>query len=104
MPSLKRFASDYFSETKRRLTNLFAPPSPVQIRDRFFEEKLIHRSARAEPMRSKSEVIIADALTAAGVPYEYETPLVLGNEMRSPDFTIEDAERAARTTGSTAGC
>jgi hypothetical protein len=89
---LKRLASDYFSETKRRLTNLFAPPSPVQIRDRFFEEKLIHRSSRGEPMRSKSEVIIADALAAAGVSYEYETALVLGGEMRSPDFTIEDAE------------
>lgn len=89
---LKRFASDYFSETKRRLTNLFAPPSPVLIRDRFFEEKLIHRSGRGEPMRSKSEVIIADALAAAKVPYEYETPLILGGERRSPDFTIEDPD------------
>jgi hypothetical protein len=89
---LKRFASDYFSETKRRLTNLFAPPSPVQIRDRFFEKNLIHRSRRGELMRSKSEVIIANELDTAGVPYEYDTPLVLSGEMRSPDFTIEDAD------------
>lgn len=89
---LKRYANDYFSETKRRLTNLFSPPSPVQVRDRFFEERLIHRSGRGEPMRSKSEVIIADALAAAGVGYEYESALILGGERRSPDFTIVDAE------------
>ena len=89
---LKKYASDYYSETKRRLTNLFAPPSPVAIRDRFFEERLIHRSGRGEPMRSKSEVIIAEALDAAGIDYEYELSLTMAGDTRSPDFTIADAE------------
>ena len=90
---LRNYASDYFSETKRRLTNLFVPPRLTQLDDRFLEERLIHRSSRGEPMRSKSEVIIADRLAAAGVDYEYEVPLVAPDgTTRWPDFTIEDAD------------
>jgi hypothetical protein len=90
---LRRFASDYFSETKRRLTNLFVPPRLTAIQDRFLEERLIHKSSRGEPMRSKSEVIIADQLAAAGIDYEYEVPLVAPDgSTRWPDFTIEDAD------------
>ena len=44
-------------------------------------------------MRSKSEVIIANMLYEAGVPYEYEKELSLGQDgVRIPDFTIDDAE------------
>jgi hypothetical protein len=44
-------------------------------------------------MRSKSEVIIADQLIAAGVDYEYEAPLLgADGATRWPDFTIEDAD------------
>jgi hypothetical protein len=90
---LKSYASDYFSETKRRLTNLFVPPRPTAIRDRFLEDRLIHTSSRGEPMRSKSEVIIADQLFAAGVDYEYETPLQApSGSTRWPDFTLIDAD------------
>ena len=43
---------------------------------------------KGERVRSKSEVIIADALEAAGVPYRYEQPLHLGGyNPVSPDFT-----------------
>ena len=43
-------------------------------------------------MRSKSEVIIADRLAAAGVDYEYEVPLVApDSSTRWPDVTIEGA-------------
>ena len=89
---LKKYASDYFSETKRRLTNLFVPPRVGQLHDRFFEDRLIHTSGRGEPMRSKSEVIIADQLTAAGIDYEYEAALVTQDGTRWPDFTIADAD------------
>lgn len=90
---LRKFASDYYSETKRRLTNLFVPPRLTAIEDRFLEERLIHKSGRGEPMRSKSEVIIADQLAAAGIDYEYEVPLVAPNgSTRWPDFTIDDAD------------
>jgi hypothetical protein len=90
---LKSYASDYFSETKRRLTNLFVPPRLTAIRDRFLEDRLIHTSSRGEPMRSKSEVIIADQLFAAGIEYEYETPLQAPNgSTRWPDFTVVDSD------------
>lgn len=91
--NLRNYASDYFSATKRRLTNLFLPPRLTQLNDRFLEERLIHRSGRGEPMRSKSEVIIADRLAAAGIDYEYEVPLVARDgSTRWPDFTIDDAD------------
>ena len=47
-------------------------------------------------MRSKSELIIAEALANAGIAFEYEKPLVLDGQTRYPDFTIED-EISGRT-------
>lgn len=42
-----------------------------------------------ETVRSKSEVIIADRLLFAGVPYYYESPLLIGNiQTWHPDFKI----------------
>lgn len=91
---IKKYSSDSYSDTARRLTNLFRPPSLVEVTEfetRFLEERLIHRSGKGEPMRSKSEVIIADSLAEAGIEYAYEKPLK-GNDgnIRYPDFTIED--------------
>jgi hypothetical protein len=84
---------DYYSETLQRMTNLFNPPAPLKIKDRFLEEKLINISSKGEPMRSKSEVIIADLLTDAGTEYRYEKPLVgIDGQIKYPDFTIEDYE------------
>lgn len=46
-------------------------------------------TCRGEQVRSKSEVIIADALDAAGVPYRYEQALYLGGlNPVYPDFTV----------------
>ena len=39
-------------------------------------------------VRSKSEVMIADALEQAGIPYRYECPLQLGRAILHPDFTL----------------
>lgn len=48
-----------------------------------------HYTAKGERVRSKSEVIIADALNRAGIPYRYEYPLYIkGLEYINPDFTI----------------
>jgi predicted nuclease of restriction endonuclease-like RecB superfamily len=65
----------------------------VQINDRFLEDYLIHRSGKNEPMRSKSEVIIADSLAETKIEYFYEQTLT-GSDgyVRYPDFTIEDAD------------
>ena len=87
---LKRFASDAYSETARRLTNLFQAPSPVEVAGRFYEDRLIHRTLREELVRSKSEVIIANMLHERNIDYVYEKELQLGGESRYPDFTIED--------------
>lgn len=89
---LRKYSSDDRSETARRLTNLFIAPSPVVINGRFFEEYLIHRTARGELVRSKSEVIIADHLANKGVEYAYEQPLTIEGVTKYPDFTVEDME------------
>ena len=43
-----------------------------------------------EQVRSKSEVIIANALKAAGVPYRYEFPLLMDKNAEIPDFPDYD--------------
>lgn len=43
-----------------------------------------------EQVRSKSEVLIANALFDAGIPYLYEKPLKLYDKAVLPDFTILD--------------
>ena len=44
------------------------------------------------PDTPKSEVIIADALTAAGIEFAYERPFTgYDGTIRLPDFVIEDA-------------
>ena len=67
MISAKLGQGDDRSETARRLTNLFLAPSPITIDGRFYEEYLLHRTARGEIVRAKSEVIIADHLSNKGV-------------------------------------
>lgn len=89
---LRKYSSDDRSETARRLTNLFVAPSPIAIDGRFYEEHLIHRTARGEMVRSKSEVIIADHLANKGIEYGYEQPLTIEGVTKYPDFTVEDME------------
>ncbi|MBR4429787.1 MAG: hypothetical protein IKS75_00665 [Clostridiales bacterium] len=48
----------------------------------------IFKTLRGERVRSKSEVIIADRLYANGIPYKYECPILVGDEIMHPDFTI----------------
>ncbi len=43
---------------------------------------------KGERVRSKSEQIIADRLTARGIPYKYECPLERRSDIVHPDFTI----------------
>ncbi len=100
--NLRRYASDKHSDIARRLTNLFALPSPMPFEvdgtERFLEEGLIHRTKRGDLVRSKSEVIIANELLAQGIDrYEYEEALPLPDgRTRYPDFTIMDDDTGAR--------
>ncbi|MFL5614834.1 MAG: AAA family ATPase [Gemmatimonadaceae bacterium] len=97
---LKGFAAPHRSETARRMTNLMKEcrmlEVPLQKGSVFLQEGLIHRTSKGLPVRSKSELIIAEALTNAKIDFEYERALVLGGQTRYPDFTIQD-EIAGRT-------
>lgn len=49
---------------------------------------------KGERVRSKSEVIIADALNRAGIPYRYEYPIRLkGRGIVYPDFTVLNIQK-----------
>lgn len=90
---LINYSSDYHSETAGRFTNLFEYSNPIEYNDKFFDDNLIHRTTKGELVRSKSEVIIANALHTLGIDYTYEKQYK-GDDgsVRYPDFTIEDAE------------
>jgi hypothetical protein len=91
---LTKFSHAERSDTAKRLTNLFTTPNLVEHSSSLFLEKgLIHRTARGELVRSKSEVIIADILGQFDLPYSYEQPFA-GDDgsVRYPDFTVDDAE------------
>jgi ATP-dependent exoDNAse (exonuclease V) alpha subunit len=93
---LRNYSSKAYSDIARRFTNLFEKPEIVEYQKKFYENNLIHKTARGELVRSKSEVIIADALFDINIDYVYEKELSLGDDgIKSPDFTIEDAESGA---------
>ena len=47
-----------------------------------------HTTSKGERVRSKSEALIAETLRQENIPYRYEYPLHLRNEIVHPDFTI----------------
>lgn len=90
---LRDYSSVLCSEVARRFTNLFEKPNIVEYFKQYYEQALIHRTLKGDLVRSKSEVIIANMLYEAGIEYEYEKELDLGEDgIRIPDFTIEDVE------------
>lgn len=90
---LRDYSSMAYSEVARRFTCLFEIPNIVEHKKQYYEQALIHRTLKGDLVRSKSEVIIANMLFQAGIEYEYEKELTLGEDgTRIPDFTIEDAE------------
>lgn len=90
---LRDYSSMGSSEVARRFTCLFEVPNIVEYKKKYYEQALIHRTLKGDLVRSKSEVIIANMLFEAGIEYEYEKELDLGEDgIRIPDFTIEDAE------------
>lgn len=97
---LKDFTAPYRSETARRQTNLLADCRMLEIPQTrasvFMQDGLLHRTSMGLAVRSKSELLIAEALQTAGVTFQYEKPLTLGGQTRYPDFTIED-EISGRT-------
>jgi hypothetical protein len=92
---LRKFADPARSETAGRLTCLFRDADPYLLPDgkTVVDGRHIHRTARGDDLvRSKSEVIVADALHDLGLKYRYEAPLQFPGEVpRHPDFTIDRA-------------
>jgi hypothetical protein len=97
---LKEFTAPHRGETARRRTNLLSDCRMVefpQVKGSvFLQDGLIHRTSKGLAVRSKSELLIAEAFLSTGVAFEYEKPLTLGGATRYPDFTIED-EISGRT-------
>lgn len=91
---LRHFSQEAASEINRRMTNLFVPSAPVEIKLRnksvILDQRLLYLTENGDLVRSKSEWIIADKLKAAGIKYQYEQPLILDGVERLPDFTIRD--------------
>ncbi len=53
-----------------------------------YQERCIFTCRSGHTVRSKSEVMIDNALYTARIPFRYEDPLTLGNQVLHPDFTI----------------
>lgn len=97
---LLKYATDENSDIARRFTDLFADvfhegsmdmrPHIVKVKDQFYEDRLIHRTVNGELVRSKSEVIIANALHYHHLEYQYEPELSLEGRLCRPDFKIAD--------------
>ena len=63
------------SETARRNTNLFAGSVREQASDVPYATHLVHRARNGGMVRSKSELVIANHLIGASIPFIYERPL-----------------------------
>ena len=87
----KRYISDEYSETARRLSDIFGLPELKEINKRIYDKRHIHISALGEFMISKSEVIIANLCHSNNINYAYEAPLTGTDGYKiKPDFTIEN--------------
>ena len=86
-----KFRKPQQSETLSRNTNLFSLAMRPETVGVPHPENLIHRTAKGDLVRSKSEVIVADTLTRLGISYKYEEPLFAKDDptdFRLPDFTV----------------
>ena len=81
---LKKAALKGHSDAEKILATIEQPE-----KENAFQENLIHKTARGEMVRSKSELIIADALFHLNIDYIYEKPLTFQYQKSIyPDFTI----------------
>ena len=92
-----RAGRDDDREALLRNTNMFVLAVRLDSVDHYYAEHLIHRTPPSPQhpngilVRSKSEVIVAGALSKLGISYEYEQKLSSKddvNDFRLPDFTV----------------
>jgi len=87
---LRRLRSPDSSDTRLRNTHMFTLALRPDDVKRPHMEALIHRTRKGVPVRSKSEVVVADILDALEISYAYEQPLFSRTnpkDFRLPDFT-----------------
>lgn len=85
--SAKQIQQAYSLQLKRSRSKML--PMPVmQSENPYHQENKIHISARKEKMRSRAEILVSDALIAAGLNYQYEKKLVINGKHYYPDFTV----------------
>jgi hypothetical protein len=93
---LVAMTSPAWSETARRMTDLFRNPAPRELGAgdglRRFDSNLVHVAPGGVLVRSKNEVIIASILeSVAPDRWSYEQPLKIDGTTKYPDFTIQTA-------------
>ena len=90
MQWLMEYSKPQQSILARRNTNLFEYSVREEKISIPYVEGLIHKTLSGTIVRSKSEVIIADALYNEGVKFEYEKLMGENGHRCIPDFTFED--------------
>ncbi len=86
---LRRREKSHLIQINSSLFEFRPAPMPLVDLGPWHEEGKIHQALIGCMVRSKSEVIIANLLTAAGIPFEYEIPLFASDgTLYLPDFTI----------------
>ena len=63
------------------------------IQKTFGDDTISYKSKLGEKFRSKSELLIADELYSAGIPYRYECKTIIGSVPVYPDFTVLNVAR-----------
>ena len=88
--NIRRREKSHLMRINSSLFEFRPAPEPLLNLGPWYEEGKIHESLVGEMVRSKSEVIIANLLAAAGIPFRYETPLFAPDgTFYLPDFTID---------------
>lgn len=87
---LHQFTLPDASATARRNSALFVPAVRERASQPPYAQYLIHRTRKGQPVRRKSELVIANMLEDMGIPYQYEAPFNGENlpGQRYPDFTF----------------
>lgn len=84
-PAYQNLLSAYFQPANQELLKWIQTPYESNPKN---PEKLIHKTASGNMVRSKSETLIDMALYKYHIPFRYEAPLKLGQLVIYPDFTI----------------
>ncbi|MDR1883418.1 MAG: ATP-dependent RecD-like DNA helicase [Prevotella sp.] len=90
---LKKYTNPEYSDLAHRKTNLFCQPIIRELKSGWYDSNLIHITLVGQRVRSKSEVIISDALYREDINYDYEKLLIFEDGTKIlPDFTITKAD------------